>query len=104
MNYNKYILKSIAIKAIAPQTDPEVESEVLIEEGKSLVLHNDDYNTFDFVIKCLVEICDHDSIQAEQCAYIVHYHGKCDVMHGEDSKLEICCRLLKLKGLSAAIE
>ncbi len=92
------------VRANAPQELPESDSEVLVDEGRILVLHNDDYNTFDHVIKCLVEICDHDGIQAEQCAYIVHYHGKCDVMHGEDSKLDVCCRLLRLKGLSASIE
>ena len=88
----------------APQELPETDTEVLVDEGRILVLHNDDYNTFDHVIKCLVEICDHSSIQAEQCAYIVHYHGKCDVLHAEDSKLDVCCRLLQLKGLSASIE
>ncbi|UTW68291.1 ATP-dependent Clp protease adaptor ClpS [bacterium SCSIO 12643] len=88
----------------SPLELPEVESDILVDDGKILILHNDDYNTFDHVIKCLVEICDHSGIQAEQCAYIVHYNGKCDVMHGEMSKLEMCCRLLRLKGLSATVE
>lgn len=92
------------MKSNSPQELPDSETDVLEEEGRILILHNDDYNTFDHVIKCLVEICDHTGIQAEQCAYIVHYHGKCDVMHGEDAQLDACCRLLQLKGLSASIE
>lgn len=87
-----------------PFSLPETQSEVLEDEGRALYLHNDDVNTFDHVIKCLVEICDHTQIQAEQCAFIVHYNGKCDVMHGDDVKLDTCCRLLKVKGLSATVE
>ena len=104
MNSVKYILRNITFNSVNPNELPESETEVLLEEGKSLILYNDDYNTFDHVINCLVEICDHDGIQAEQCAYIVHFNGKCDVMHGEESKLDTCCRLLKTKGLSAVVE
>lgn len=87
-----------------PEEEVQQEVDTLIDEGNVLVLYNDDHNTFDYVIKCLVEICDHTPIQAEQCAYIVHFNGKCDVLHGEESKLDLCCRLLNLKGLSAVIE
>ena len=104
MNSNYYILRNSKVKFSAPLELPETETDVLLDEGRKLILHNDEYNTFDHVIKCLVEICDHSSIQAEQCAYIVHYNGKCDVMHGEDAKLDVCCRLLQIKGLSASIE
>ena len=104
MNNNYYILKDSKLTFSAPLELPETETDVLLEEGRKLIVHNDDHNTFDHVIKCLVEICDHSSIQAEQCAYIIHYNGKCDVMHGEDTKLDVCCRLLQIKGLSATIE
>lgn len=104
MNKLFHILKHIDLSYDSPEGLPEEESDVLVNEGKCLVLHNDDVNTFDHVINCLIEVCDHTSIQAEQCAYIVHYHGKCEVLHGEDSKLDVCCRLLKMKGLSATIE
>ena len=49
----------------------------------SLILWNDDVNSFDDVIDALVEICEHDFIQAEQCATITHYKGKCEVKSGE---------------------
>lgn len=49
---------------------------------KDLILHNDDVNTFDFVIETLIEVCDHDPNQAEQCAMIAHYKGKCTVKSG----------------------
>jgi ATP-dependent Clp protease adaptor protein ClpS len=33
-------------------------------ESGSLILYNDDINTFEHVIKSLVEICGHDAVQA----------------------------------------
>ena len=50
---------------------------------KTLVLLNDDFNTFDHVIDCLIAICAHNSIQAEQCAVLTHYKGSCVVKIGE---------------------
>ncbi|MCK4465864.1 MAG: ATP-dependent Clp protease adaptor ClpS, partial [Bacteroidales bacterium] len=42
----------------------------------SLTLYNDDIHTFDYVIKALIDVCGHDFIQAEQCAFITHYKGR----------------------------
>jgi len=70
----------------------------------SIILYNDDFNTFDHVISCLVQICNHEVIQAEQCAWIVHTNGKCIVKTGEYKKLEPLCTSLLEKGLSAIIE
>ena len=56
-------------------TIEKVQEEVLVEEqvekNHEIVLYNDDVNTFDHVINCLVRICKHTSEQAEQCAIIV---------------------------------
>lgn len=70
----------------------------------SIILYNDDFNTFDHVISCLVQICNHEVIQAEQCAWIVHTNGKCIVKTGEYKELEPLCTSLLEKGLSAIIE
>ena len=61
-------------------SDPEVTEEK--ETLKNLILYNDDYNTFDFIIKSLVEVCDHDLHQAENCALIAHYKGRCHIKKG----------------------
>lgn len=80
--------------------------EMVAETGpvKHIVLHNDDVNTFDHVILSLIEVCDHDAIQAEQCAHIVHYNGKCSVKRGTFEQLEPRCTALQERGLSANIE
>lgn len=74
-----------------------------ILENHSIILFNDDVNTFDHVINSLVKYCKHSTIQAEQCAHIVHYNGKCLVKTGNINKLKPICSALLDKGLSAEI-
>ncbi|NQU35937.1 MAG: ATP-dependent Clp protease adaptor ClpS [Bacteroidetes bacterium] len=52
------------------------------ETIRNLILFNDDYNTFDFIIDALVEVCKHSFEQAENCALIAHYNGKCQIKKG----------------------
>ena len=61
---------------------PSDHTKELDSDLKELILHNDDVNTFDYVIETLVEVCEHDPNQAEQCALIAHYKGKCGVKTG----------------------
>ena len=60
----------------------------LLDEEKSLILLNDDVNTFDYVIEVLMKVCHHTLEQAETCAMITHYKGKCSVMSGTYEELE----------------
>lgn len=71
---------------------------------KELVLYNDDYNTFEFVIDSLVDVCDHEPEQAEQCAFIAHTKGKCGIKIGEYSFLESMHSELLNRGLTTKIE
>lgn len=70
----------------------------------SLILYNDNINTFAYVIKSLVEICGHDSVQAEQCAIIVHLKGSCEIKSGIKEVLLSMSRLLNSKGLTSRVE
>jgi ATP-dependent Clp protease adaptor protein ClpS len=73
--------------------------------GKNaLILHNDEVNTFDFVIESLIEVCEHTTEQAEQCTYLVHYKGKCDVKSGSFDFLRPMRHALADRGLTATIE
>ncbi len=58
----------------APKPENNRRSE---ENLRSLMLINDDINSFDHVIKSLVDVCGHDEIQAEQCAVLTHIKGGC---------------------------
>ncbi len=87
---------------------PEVLEEEMVqtkqEKKYQIVLFNDDVNTFDHVIEVLMSVCQHDALQAEQCALLVHYKGKCSVKTGTYKDLEPRCTALLDAGLSAEIE
>jgi len=68
-----------------------------------IILFNDDVNTFEHVIDSLIDVCNHTSEQAEQCAYLVHFKGKCAVKTGEFEELKPRCTKLLNLGLSAEI-
>ena len=86
------------------ETKEKIKSKKFASTSYSLVLYNDDVNTFDHVINCLVRICEHDLIQAEQCAWLVHNKGKCQVKSGKLSDLRKRLQALTQNGLSAQIE
>jgi len=88
-------------------TKEKIKEEVVVLEKEvnqhHIVLHNDEVNTFDFVINSLINVCEHTEEQAEQCTWLVHFKGKCTVKTGELKELEPrCSRLLSL-GLSAEL-
>jgi ATP-dependent Clp protease adaptor protein ClpS len=89
-------------------TIEKVQEEVLLKEqlgnNNEIVLYNDDVNTFDHVIDTLIKVCNHTTEQAEQCAILVHYKGKCTVKTGPIDKLKPICLQLLDAGLSAKIE
>lgn len=76
----------------------------IISKPFRLDLHNDDYNTFDHVINCLMKICKHEFEQASQCAHIVHYKGKCDVKYGDYETISTMKDKLQSAGLSVTME
>ena len=92
------------------QHELDTDSDVLLETeevevaGKQIILYNDEFNTFDFVIESLIKVCKHEALQAEQCTFLVHYKGKCSVKKGSYEELEPICTALLERGLTAEIE
>lgn len=91
---------------MATITKKKTKSEVkeILSKPYKLILHNDDYNTFDWVITCLMKICKHEQEQASQCAHIIHYNGKCDVKYGDIETISAMKDKLRSAGLSATME
>ncbi len=87
------------------KTEEEVSFETLetLIGERQIVVFNDDVNTFDFVIDSFIKICNHEPIQAEQCAHIIHFTGKCSVKQGDWETLEPMCTALIDRGISAEI-
>jgi len=80
------------------------ETATKSEQSHNLIVWNDDVNTFDWVIDSLVEICDHSPEQAEQCALLIHYKGKCGVKKGSFDKLRPKAEALIERGIQATVD
>lgn len=91
---------------MATITKKKTESKVeeLLSKPYRLDLHNDDYNSFDHVINCLMKFCGHEYEQANQCAHIVHFKGKCDVKYGDYETISEAKDKLQNSGLSVTME
>ena len=86
-------------------SDPSVDvlDEVVDTAVNTLMVFNDEVNTFEHVTATLIDVCEHTPEQAEQCTLLIHYKGKCSVKNGSWEELvpmrnEICRR-----GISAEV-
>ncbi len=88
--------------------DIRFEEDVLVQEvdvtTSRLIIHNDEHNTFDWVIRALIDVCRHSFEQAEQCSYLIHYKGKYAVKTGSLDKLKPMKDAITERGISATIE
>jgi len=88
-----------------PSKPQKLSSEGVDHQNQAtLVLHNDDINSFDYVMEILVEICDHSLTQAEQCATITHFKGKCEVRSGSVTEMRELRYQLISRGLKASVD
>lgn len=86
------------------QEDILVDELTTDGEQTQLVVLNDDYNTFDWVIECFMEVLNHTSEQSEQLAWIVHTKGRASVKLGPFEELKPLKDALTDRGLNAIIE
>ncbi len=81
-------------------------TDVLTTTGdtSSLIVWNDEVNTFQWVIETLIEICGHTQEQAEQCSMIIHTKGKYAVKEGSYETLKPQCDAITERGINATVE
>ncbi len=84
--------------------DVMIEEEIDAGLSSTLIVYNDDHNTFDWVIESLMEVCNHTFEQSEQLSLIIHYKGKAAVKEGSFDQLKKMKDALVERGLSAVIE
>lgn len=87
-----------------PQELVETDVLTLNEEPFSLVVWNDEVNTFEWVIETLIQVCGHSNVQAEQCAYLIHFKGKYAVKNGTYDDLKPDCDAITERGIGATVE
>jgi ATP-dependent Clp protease adaptor protein ClpS len=56
------------------------------------------------VIDSLIDVCEHTTEQAEQCAMIAHFKGRCSVLEGTFEKLKMARDEMIRRELSVKIE
>jgi len=86
------------------QHQEKEDTDVLETQHHNLIVWNDDVNTFDWVIDSLMDICDHTPEQAEQCALLIHYKGKCGVKKGSFDDLRPKAEALIDRGIQATVD
>ena len=98
------------MRILFADTDTQVETftleEVLagLKANHRLILWNDEVNTFDHVIFCLIKYLDYSDNQAEKIAWTVHTEGKCAILEGSYTELEIYRKILQQEGLSVSVD
>lgn len=75
-----------------------------LNEYCTLIVWNDEVNSFDWVIETLVDVCGHSPEQAEQCAIIIDSKGKYAVKEGSYDTLKPMCDAITDRGIGATIE
>jgi ATP-dependent Clp protease adaptor protein ClpS len=88
------------------KTDTRESTDVMTshENPCSLIVWNDEVNSFDWVIETLIEVCGHSQEQAEQCSYIIHFQGKYAVKEGSYDELKPMCDAITERGIGATVE
>lgn len=69
-----------------------------------LILWNDEVNTFEHVIYCLMKYLDYSEKQAEKIAFTVHNDGKCNVLEGSFTEMEVYRKILQQEGLTVSVD
>lgn len=77
---------------------------VSLKNSHRLILWNDDVNTFEHVIWCMVHYLNYSERQGEQIAWKVHNEGKCAILEGSFTEVEVYRKILQAEGLSVSID
>ena len=94
----------IVKQSVKPWQEEDLDILVDTTNGYSLVVWNDEVNTFEFVIETLIKICGHSAEQAEQCALFIHTQGKYAVKKGDYDTLKPMCDAITERGIGATLE
>ena len=105
--FNKFhLILDITMNLVQSNTKfkEKTDTTTLTDQYCTLIVWNDEVNTFDWVIKALIEICGHSAEQAEQCAILIDAKGKYAVKEGEYDILKHQCEAITDRGIGCTIE
>jgi ATP-dependent Clp protease adaptor protein ClpS len=82
----------------------DTDTLTVTESYCSLIVWNDEVNTFEWVIETLIDVCGHSTEQAEQCAIIIDSKGKYAVKEGSYDILKPQCDAITERGINATVD
>ena len=85
---------------INPDLNNQSEEE---SDTYSLILYNDDINSFEFVIESLIDICEFEDIPAEQLTLLAHFKGKSTIKIGDKIYLSALKEQFEELGLTVEV-
>lgn len=98
----------MSIRCADTQTKEETLTldEILaaLKVNHRLILWNDEVNTFEHVIRCMMRYLDYTEPQSEKIAWKVHNEGKCAVLEGTFTEMEIYRKILQQEGLTVSVD
>lgn len=68
-----------------------------------LILYKSKHYGIEYAVACMIKFCEHEPIQAEQCAMIINSKGEYVVKHGEQNDIEEVAYLFENVGLVTKI-
>ncbi len=88
------------------EIEKKKESKIVDKDNTQgeLIVLNDDFNTFEHVIRTLKKYCGIDDATAQVCTYLIHTQGECVVMKDAKSVLYPICENLNESGLTAEVQ
>lgn len=103
MDTRPYLLNGPRTSSLE-ETDIDVLTTTAEDFPFSLIVWNDEVNTFEWVIETLIAVCGHSQEQAEQCAMLIHTKGQYAVKRGSYDELKPQCDAITERGIGATIE
>ena len=86
-------------------SNDNLKREIRLQEGETslnkrdLLLYKNAEYGYKNMLDAIIEICDYDPIQAEQCAYLAYHKGFCQIKHGDSFRLKKMLKEFEKKGL-----
>jgi len=108
-----FVTKETSNMSQATQTAPETATETIVAPKPmragpmgpwAVIVHNDNINTFDFVIRCLREIARLEMNMAVTKTNEIHHEGASQVTHTHREHAELICERLQGRGLTVTVE
>jgi len=83
---------------------PDELKDTELSNSYKLILHNDNHNSFEWVILCLISVLNISVVNAEQLATLAHHKGKIQIKHGSHDDMLLFKDALDIRGIETTIE